>query len=78
MTQAQLLELIRGRPFRPFTIQTPDGREARVDHPELIAYGGGRIAVVMTKEDRSIFIDDFMISRLEVDPKAEALPPVSS
>jgi hypothetical protein len=57
MTQAELLNHIRARPFRPFTIQTPDGREARVEHPELIAYAGGRIAVVMTKEDRTVVID---------------------
>lgn len=69
MTQAELLGLVQARPFRPFTIQTPDGREARVDHPEFIAYRGGRIAVVMTEDDRSIHIDTFMISRLAVDPQ---------
>ncbi len=75
MTQAPLLELVRARPFRPFTIQTPDGREARVDHPEFIAYRGGRIAVVMTDDERSIHIDVFMISRLEVDPQPAAISP---
>lgn len=75
MTQAQLLQLIRDRPFRPFTIQTPDGREARVEHPEFIAYAGGRIAVVMTTEDTSIYIDVFMISRIQVDAKPETVPP---
>jgi hypothetical protein len=75
VTQAPLLELVRARPFRPFTIQTPDGREARVEHPEFIAYRGGRIAVVMTDDERSIHIDVFMISRLEVDPQPETISP---
>jgi len=54
MTTDQLPKLINARPFRPFTLRTADGREVEVTHPENIAYGGGRIAVVVVKDDVEI------------------------
>ncbi len=47
MTTDQLRELINARPFQPFAVRTMDGREVTVGHPENIAYGGGRVAVVV-------------------------------
>lgn len=75
MTQAELLTLVRARPFRPFTIVTPDGRDARVDHPEFIAYRGGRVAVVIADDDRSVHIDTFLVARIEVDPQSQTTTP---
>ncbi len=46
MTTEQLKSFIHTRPFRPFLIHTADGRSIEVNHPEWIAYAGGRIALV--------------------------------
>ena len=54
MTTDQLPKLINARPFVPFKIRTADGRECEVRHPENIAYGGGRIAVLVTGDDFEI------------------------
>ena len=42
----KLRDLLAARPFAPFVIHTADSRDVDVSHPEAIAYGGGRIAVV--------------------------------
>jgi hypothetical protein len=54
VTTDQLPKLINARPFRPFVLRTADGREVEVKHPENIAYGGGRIAVVVIQDDVEI------------------------
>jgi hypothetical protein len=63
MTMEQFAELIKARPFRPFTIQLADGREVRVNHPETIAYDGGRVAAVAQKDAVSI-IDLMQVTSL--------------
>ena len=57
MTTDQLPKLINARPFRPFVLRTADDRE--VEHPENIAYGGGRGAVVVVQDDVEIL--DFLL-----------------
>jgi hypothetical protein len=52
LTTDQLRELVRTRPFIPFVIHVADGRSIEVSHPEMIAYGGGRIAVIAKPDDR--------------------------
>jgi hypothetical protein len=64
VTTDQLPKLIGDRPFRPFTLRTADGREIEVSHPENIAYGGGRIAVVVVRDDVEI-IDLLLVPSLK-------------
>jgi hypothetical protein len=65
MTTDQLKDFISTRPFRPFTIHMADGRQIDVNHPETIAYGGGRIAIVVTPDDRFVVIDLLLVPSLE-------------
>jgi len=65
MTTEQLPKLINSRPFVPFPLRTADGREVELNHPENIAYGGGRIAVVMNGDDFEI-IDLLLVPSLKV------------
>lgn len=57
MTTDQLKDFLAARPFRPFVIHTADGRSVEVNHPEWVAYAGGRIALVITPNDRFEIID---------------------
>ena len=65
MTTDQLPKLIKARPFLPFVLRTADGRELEVKHPENIAYGGGRIAIVVSGDDFEI-IDLLLVPSLKV------------
>jgi len=47
MSHDQLFNLINARPFRPYTLHTAGGRAIKITHPELLAYGGSRTAVVV-------------------------------
>jgi hypothetical protein len=58
-------------PFRPFTIGLADGSQFTIEHPEWIAFRGGRPAVVIDREDHVHFIDVMLA------PKVSALPPVT-
>jgi len=64
MTTSELPKLINARPFSPFTIRTADGREIQVSHPENIAYGGGRIAVVVQGDDFEV-VDLLLVPSLK-------------
>jgi hypothetical protein len=64
MTTDQLPKLINARPFVPFTLRTADAREVRVSHPENVAYGGGRVAVVVQGDDVEI-IDLVLVPSLK-------------
>jgi hypothetical protein len=70
MTSEQLPRLINSRPFVPFSLRTADGCEVEVRHPENIAYGGGRIAVVVNGDDVEI-IDLLLVPSLKVSRKGE-------
>jgi hypothetical protein len=65
MTTDQLRRLITARPFQPFTVHMADGRQVRVNHPETIAYDGGRIAVVVQGDEAEI-IDLLLVPSLSV------------
>lgn len=70
MTTEQLPQLIKARPFIPFTIRTADGREIEVSHPEAIAYKGGRIAVVLGPDESVEIIDLLLVPTIQVQPQA--------
>ena len=38
MTKDRLREALSARPFVPFLLHLPDGRSARVPHPEFVSY----------------------------------------
>lgn len=65
MTTDQFKDFLTARPLRPFVIHMADGRSVEVNHPEMIAYGGGRIAVVVTPNDRHEVIDLLLVPSLE-------------
>ncbi len=65
MTHDQLFNLIHARPFRPYRLKTAGEREIAVTHPEAIAYGGERTAVVVLPGDRWEIIDIGLIESVE-------------
>ncbi len=65
MTTDQLKSFLATRPFAPFVIHMADGRELTVRHPEAIAYGGGRIAVVVKPDDTFEVVDLLLVPSLE-------------
>ena len=71
MTHDQFVNLLHTRPFRPYRLKTAGGREIAVTHPESIAYGGERTAViVIVLGDRWEILD----INLTADQIAEATP----
>jgi hypothetical protein len=65
MTHDQLFQMINTRPFRPYRLKTAGGREVAVTHPEAIAYGGERTAVVVLPGDRFEILDIDLIESIE-------------
>ncbi len=74
MTSEQLRQVIRAQPFRPFAIHLADGRQIRVNHPELVLKAPtGRTFVVWGPDDAFEIIDLFLVSSIKVtDGKARA------
>lgn len=67
MTSDKLNELHTARPFMPFIIHMNDGRQFKVEHPELLAHRRGtRIAYLQTSGDAGQFIDVLMIASIEI------------
>jgi len=65
MTHDQLFQMINARPFRPYRLKTAGGRDVAVTHPEAIAYGGERTAVVVLPGDRFEILDINLIESIE-------------
>ncbi len=58
MTVEQLREAHQVRPFKPFRLQTADGRETDVTHPECLMFSrSGRTVAVARPEDSIKIID---------------------
>lgn len=73
MSTERLIEVQRRKPFRPFFINTADGNRYLVSHPEALAYNPkGRTAVLITNDDRSVFLDLLLIASLEDAPADQA------
>ena len=66
MTTEQLRDMLNMQPFRPFMAHLADGRAVEIQHPEFIAYGGGRTFVVYLRDDHFEVIDLLLVSSLEV------------
>jgi hypothetical protein len=72
VTTDHLRNLLAARPFVPFVIPMADSRDVEVSHPEAIAYGGGRIAVVVRPDDSFEIIDLLLVPSSEVKPARTA------
>jgi len=66
MTTEQLRDMLNSQPFRPFRAHLADGRAVDIQHPEFVAYGGGRTFVVYTRDDHFEVIDLLLVSSLKV------------
>jgi len=75
MTSDQLRAMVTAHPFVPFVIHMADVRSVEVNYPELIAYGGGRIAVVMKPDDCSEIMDLLLVTSLEAKPQGRETGP---
>jgi hypothetical protein len=66
MTTNQFREAMGACPFRPFAIRAADGREYRVDHPEMArATPDGRVLFVATSDDSAAAPDLLLVTALE-------------
>ena len=74
MTTDQLRSFINARPFRPFVIHTADGRAIDVNHPEWVAYAGGRVALVANPDDTFEVVDLLLVPSLEAKPNGVGRP----
>ena len=63
---------MQARPFRPFRLKTAGGREFAIVHPEFIAYGGERTALVVLPGNRFEVIDTDLIESIEGTNEAPA------
>lgn len=66
MTVDQLRKLHEARPFQPMRLHLADGRSILVDHPELLAYSGGRTVLVAQPDDSFHVLDILMITGIEI------------
>lgn len=74
MTTAALREVLATRPFAAFTLQLADGSVVPVDHPEAIAYRGGRTAVVFTTEEDFKILDLLLVTQITTKNGAGITP----
>ncbi len=66
MQAKEIQALYRAQPFRPFTLHLADGRQVRVQHPELMALSPtGRGAVVYGRDGALEIIDVMLVTSLE-------------
>ncbi len=66
MTIEQLRKMHKARPFNPFSLHLADGREIRVEHPELLAQQRtGRTIAVVTSDDVFEIIDLLLVVSIE-------------
>jgi hypothetical protein len=66
MTSEQLTRIHTARPFEPFRIHLADGRQFDVEHPEFLAYRGGRIATVFSTPEYAEFVDLLLVTSVEL------------
>ncbi len=71
----ELQDLVRAGPFRSFTIGLADGSRYTIEHPEWIAFRGGRTAVVLDPDDRVHLIDVMLALRIDVEPPVQPRSP---
>jgi hypothetical protein len=68
MTTQELERMHRARPFVPFSIFVGDGREIRVDHPEMMAYAPKAPTCAVWSDGAFEIIDLRLITTLKPRP----------
>jgi len=66
MTTDQLRELHKKKPFQPLRLHLADGLSLPVDHPEFLAFSGGRTVFLGMADDSFHILDILMITGVEV------------
>jgi hypothetical protein len=69
-----LQNAMRARPFRPFQLVSADGSRVAVNHPEWIAFAGGRVAVVTSPDDSVAHVDVMRVTRVDLGPPVTVGP----
>ena len=64
MTHDQFVNLLHLRPFRPCRPRTASGHVIEVTHPEMIAYGGERTALVALPNDGWEILDIALVESI--------------
>jgi hypothetical protein len=67
MMMERIRELYDAKPFKPFIIQTKEGRDVLVKHQEFMSFSpSGRHVVVHTMDNRMHFLDQKRIASVRV------------
>jgi hypothetical protein len=75
MTVEQFRLALRAQPFRPFALRTGDGREYRVDHPEMaLLTPNGRTVAVVAGNDSVAILDLLLVHAIEFQGAASEPP----
>lgn len=70
MTTDQVERLHKARPFIPFSIFVGDGREIRVDHPEMMAHKPKERTCAVWSDGAFEIIDLLLITSLKPRPSS--------
>jgi len=70
MTTEQLERFHKTRPFIPFSIFVGDGREIRVDHPEMMAYKPKARTCAVWSDGAYEVIDLLLVTTLKPRPES--------
>jgi hypothetical protein len=65
MNAETIREWLDRRPFEPFELRLSNGEKYRVRHPEVVAVGRNRIAVVDPETDRFVHVALVHINSIE-------------
>jgi hypothetical protein len=67
MSNEQVMEMWRRRPFQPFDIRVSDGCVYTVDHPDFLSRSrNGKFVTYTTDDDRVVIIDLSHVTTLEI------------
>ena len=77
MPPADLLRMIRARPFAPFRIHLDDGTVYRINHPELVMVGIASAIVAFPDEQHPELYSSWEIVDLRHIVRLERIEPAS-
>ena len=65
MNMETIREWLNWRPFEPFVLRLSNGEEYEVRHPENVAVGKTRLAIVYPEADRFIHVSLIHVNSIE-------------
>jgi hypothetical protein len=77
MPPADLLRMVRARPFSPFRIHLDDGTVYRINHPELVMVGIASAIVAFRDEQRPELYSSWEIVDLRHIVRIERIEPAT-